>query len=261
MTPPGITRTVGAMDARARIVAVAGPGGNTVLAEVSGGGPLALRRTGPRGGAAEVYLVGAAAGPLGGDVWRLEIVVGPGATLCLRSAAATVALPGRFGAESRWEIDAEVAADGLLDLAPEPLIAAAGARHRTLARIRVADGGALLWREELVCGRDGEQPGDVSSRLSVDHDGKPLLVQDLSVGPAAAGWRSAAVLGGARAVGTLLFAGRAIDAAPPVGPLATGSGAQAAVAALAGPGVLVTAVGTDVAAVRRALNPGKFAHN
>ena len=54
--------------------------------------PLILRQT-PEA----VYLVGGAAGPLGGDVLELRIDVRAGATLRLRTAAAAVALPGRDG--------------------------------------------------------------------------------------------------------------------------------------------------------------------
>ena len=62
-------------------------------------GPLALRET-PRG----VYLVGTAAGPLGGDDLALDIDVGPGACLVIRSAAAMLLLPGPEGGESALRI-------------------------------------------------------------------------------------------------------------------------------------------------------------
>ena len=42
-----------------------------------------------------MHLVSAAATPLGGDTIVLRVIVEPGARLRVRSAAATVTLPGR----------------------------------------------------------------------------------------------------------------------------------------------------------------------
>jgi urease accessory protein len=250
------------MHVRACVRAEAGPGGATVLPELSSSGPLALRRTGPTGGpegAATVHLVGAAAGPLGGDRWRLEVSVGAGAVLHVRSAAASVALPGPDGAASRYDVVVAVAPGGVLDWAPEPLVAAAGARHVTHARVVLAEGAGLRWREELACGRHGEATGSARTVLAVSYGPRPLLAHDLAVGPAAAGWDSPAVLGDARAVGTLLLAGTCCPAAATVsdGRAAPEDGdcsANFATMRLHGPGVLVTAVGTDALAVGRTLS-------
>lgn len=231
------------LHAHARVVAEAGPAG-TVLTELRGGGPLALRRTGRE----EIHLVGAAAGPLGGDRWRIELYVGAGAALRVRSAAASVALPGPDGAASRLDITAAVAPGGLLDWAPEPLVAAAGARHTTYARVDLAAGAGLRWREELVCGRYGEEPGSARSLLTFSHAGRPLLAHDLATGPDAPGWDSPAVLGPARAAGTLVLAG---TCCPPVPTAEDACSANFATMRLAGPGLVVTAVAEDALAVRR----------
>src|SRR5688500_13576061 len=160
---------VGGLTATARVAVVADRG-RSRLAELSGEPPLLPRRTGPRmgprtgsrtgAGPVQVHLVGGAAGPLGGDRLRLEIEVGAGAALCLRTVAASVALPGPDGAESRLDVVATVAAGGRLSWLPEPLIAAAGCRHVAAADVTVAEGGRLVWRDEVVCGRHGEEPGD-----------------------------------------------------------------------------------------------------
>ena len=76
--------------AAAEIVA-AGPAG-TRLPVLASQAPLVLRRT-PEA----VYLVGGAAGPIGGDQLSLRITVGAGALLRLRTAAASIALPGLDG--------------------------------------------------------------------------------------------------------------------------------------------------------------------
>ena len=102
----------------------AGPDGRTRVTVLRSDGPLALRAT-PGG----VYLVGAAAGPVGGDDLALEVDVGPGTTLVLRSAAASVLLPGPHGDVSRLRIRARVAAGGRLDYGLQPAVAAAGCDH------------------------------------------------------------------------------------------------------------------------------------
>jgi len=238
------------MRARARLVAVA-EAGRTRLATVRGEAPLLIRRTGTPGGTAQVHLVGGAAGPLGGDQLTLEIDVGPGASLSVRTVAASVALPGPAGATSRVAVVARVAAGGRLAWLPEPLVAASRCRHTATGRVTLAEGAALVWRDELVCGRYGEAPGDVTVALAVTYGGQLLLRQELSIGPAAPGWDGPAVLDGARATGSLLRVDPAWTAAPPAP--ATLSPTAAALP-LAGPAVLTTATGPDAATVRRHLD-------
>jgi urease accessory protein len=242
------------VDAYVRVVARADGAARTVLEEIRCDGALAVRRTGGREAPTTVHLVGAAGGPLGGDRWRIELVVGAGAHLRVRSAAATLALPGRDGGQSLLEVHARVAAGGLLDFAPEPLVVAAGARHSNRVRVTLDGGAGLLWREEIMCGREGEMPGDLTARLDVVHDRKPLLAQELRLGPEAVGWTSAAVLGGARAMGSVVFAGPPRHNAPAPGPITGSPTVSAAVAELAGPGVLVTAVSSDIVALRGLLD-------
>jgi urease accessory protein len=238
------------MRAEARIVAEADARGGTRLAVLRGESPLLLRRTGPRSpDDVTVHLVGGAAGPLRGDDLRLDLEVGPGARLTVHSVAAQLALPGRAGAPaSRLVIRAVVGAGATLRWLPEPLIAAAGCDHRQDVRVEVAAGGTLVWRDDLVCGRHAEQSGDVHTDLSIRYAGSTLYRHELTVGPRAPGWDGAAVLGGGRAVGSLVLAGPGLPAAALLG-------GDAALMPLAGPGMLATAVGTDIRAVRAALDP------
>jgi urease accessory protein len=244
------------MRASAALVAEAHGDGPTRLVDLRGEPPLLPRRTGTTaGGAALVYLVGGAAGPLAGDRLALSVDVGPGARVEIRSVAATVALPGgagpdgaragrHGGAWSRLDLTVRVGPGAELRWLPEPLIAATGCRHVSRAEIDVAAGGRLRWRDEIVCGRHGEQPGDLRTELDVRYAGRPLLVHDLAVGPDAPGWAGAAVLGGARAVGSLLVVGEAG---------ATAAGPDAASMQLAGRGVLTVAVAADPADLRARL--------
>jgi urease accessory protein len=235
------------MRATARLVAEVRHG-RTRLVVVRSAPPLLLRRTLGAGDGTEVHLVGGAAGPLGGDRLRLEVEVEPGADLCLRTVAASVALPGPDGSPSQMDVVAAVATGGRLAWLPEPLVAATGCRHAATGRVTLADGARLTWRDELVCGRYGEQPGDARVALAVTYGGRPLYQQELAVGPAAPGWDGPAVLDGARATGSMLWVGS--GAVPPVV-----LGPTVALMPLAtGPAVLATATAPDAAALRRHLD-------
>jgi len=116
------------MRARARLVTAVGvDGGGRPVTQVAGlrsEVPLVLRPTLPpadppypaweeamRGGCT-VALVAGAAGPLGGDELRLEVVVGAGSALTLTEVGATLLLPGPRGAESRLTVEVVVEAAG-----------------------------------------------------------------------------------------------------------------------------------------------------
>lgn len=193
------------MRARARIVAECDGAGGTRLTSLHGEAPLLPRRTGPRSGPAQVHLVGGAAGPLRGDELLIEVVVGAGARLCVRTVAASIVLGGRSDVESQTTVRASVGAGGELLWLPEPVVATAGCRHVSRSTVELAAGARLTWREELVCGRTGEEPGNLRLVTAVRQEGRPLSTQELAVGPSAPGWSGPAVLGGHRAAGTVLF--------------------------------------------------------
>ena len=160
---------VSGLTARAAVAARADGTGRTRVTVLRSDGPLALRET-PLG----VYLIGTAAGPLGGDDLALDIDVGPGSRLVIRSAAGMLLLPGPHGGRSALAIRARVGPGGHLDFAPQPTVAAAGCDHRASAEIELAAGATLRWREEIVLGRHGEHPGRCTSRLDVTLAGAPL---------------------------------------------------------------------------------------
>ncbi len=241
------------MIARARVAVEAAGHEGCRLSCLRSDGPLVLR---PTPGA--VYLVGAAAGPIGGDDLRLEIDVGPGAELTLCTAAAAVVLPG--AGPSQLVIEARVGEGGSLRWLPEPTVAAARAVHVTRTRILAGVGARLLWRDEIVLGRHGEEGGSVSARLSVDLDGRPLLRHRIDAGPEHPEWATTAVGGGARCAGSLL----AVDPAwangepGPPGPIMLEAG-TAAVLPLAGPAAHAVALAPDARTLRRMLDGGQAA--
>jgi urease accessory protein len=261
----------------AELVAEAGPGGSLRLPVQRSQAPLVLRRT-----ADAVYLVSGAAGPLGGDALELRIEVRAGATLRLRTVAAAVALPGRYGEESRLSVTATVGPGARLEYLPEPTVAADGARHRTEVTVRLAAEATLLLRDEVLLGRHGERGGACRTRLAVDRDTsrgwRPLLRHELDVSGTDAASFGPAVLAGHRAAGTLLSvepgeagelggsgeagAASAAFGAGVAGVIDGASGAGGvvepwvAVMPLAGPGVLVTALAHDTRVLRQRLDWG-----
>jgi urease accessory protein len=195
----GITSRPSGITAAAHIVAEADNGGVTRFPVLSSQVPLVLRRTPDA-----VYLVGGAAGPLGGDVLSLLIEVGPGAFVRVRTAAASVVLPSQDGAESVLRMTATVGAGARLEYLPEPVVLADGARHRVDLRVDLAEGAALLLRDELILGRHGEQGGSCVTRLRADVTGTPLLRHELTVSGTDQIHMGPAIMAGHRAVGSVL---------------------------------------------------------
>ncbi|MDT0345508.1 urease accessory protein UreD [Streptomyces litchfieldiae] len=234
----------------ARITAA--PGG--ALPVLRGGGPLALRRTRAAGPYAQVTIVGAMSGPLGGDRLRLTAEVEPGAALRVTSAAATLALPGRAPAgPATYDTALAVGEDAELRWLPEPLISVRGSDLRMTTRVELAATARLVLREQQVLGRAGEEPGSLTARLVVRRAGRPLLDQEFACGPGAPGWDGGAVLGGHRALGQLLVVDPELADKPAE---STPLGDTAVLTPLAGPAALVTAVAPDALALRRLLDQG-----
>lgn len=155
--------------------------------------------------AARVALSTGAAGPVGGDHYELEVHVGSRSTLLLREVSATLALPGPHTEASSVHVRVRVEQGGTLIWMPQPIIAAARCRHEHHVHIDLATDARLFIREELVLGRLHEDPGSLRTHLEVRYEHRPLLVQDLHLGPDAPGYDSAAVLGRHKGVGTALI--------------------------------------------------------
>jgi urease accessory protein len=199
-------------------------------------------------------VVGAAAGPLGGDQLSLRITVRAGACLCLRTVAASVALPGLDDAESVLAVTATVEPGGTLRYLPEPVVVADNARHATDIRVTLAEGARLTLRDELILGRHGEQGGAYRGSLRADYAGRPLLRQSLEVSGSDAATRGPAIMSGHRACGTLLRVGPGLPGSAITAAGAPCADQQVAVMPLAtGPAVLVTALANDAVTLRRRL--------
>ncbi|MEA3056968.1 MAG: urease accessory protein [Actinomycetota bacterium] len=205
--------------------------------------PLTLRDT-PDG----LFLVASGAGPVGGDDLTVDITVESSASATIRSAAASLVLPGPSGAASSMRVHARVSGD--LRWLPEPTVLVRGCDHTTVARIDLVASGSVLWREEVVLGRHGEPSGSLLQRLHVDVCGRPLLRNELPVGPRWPGADGPAGLGGAGAVGALLGVG----VGRPPSPCRNLERSRAAVADLSSTAWLLTVVADDAQILRRQLD-------
>ncbi len=155
--------------------------GRTVIADLSAHGQLVARLTGPAGPVATVHIVSQAAGPLNGDEVVVELDVGPGAALRVRTTAATLALPapGSGQRPSRMAVSAEVGEEGLLDWRPEPVVLADGAELDSRTQFRLAATARMAAQEVVVLGRHAEVGGRAAMSIALDVDGQPVLRQRL----------------------------------------------------------------------------------
>jgi urease accessory protein len=202
----------------ARIVATA-DGSRVGVPELRSAPPLTLRRVGPR----EIAIVSSAAWPVGGDDVVLDIAVGPGADLTVSSVAASLAYPSPNGSPSTFTVQVEVASGGTLRWQPEPTVLLARCDHRVATSIRLADGAALMWREDVRLGRAEEPTGSLRQRIVIDRGGRPLVRNELAVGPVWPAASTPAVLGpDCVAIATAYAVGAA------AGPPRAGHGAGAA---------------------------------
>ena len=155
--------------------------GRTVIADLSAQGQLVARLTGPAGPVATLHIVAQAAGPLNGDEVVVELDVGPGAALRVRTTAATLALPAPSSGQrpSRLSVSAEVGEDALLDWRPEPVVLADGADVASRTRFRLAATARMVAQEVVVLGRHAEAGGRAATAVALDIDGQPVLRQRL----------------------------------------------------------------------------------
>ncbi len=141
--------------ASASIVAVAGPDGVTRLPVLASQVPLVLRRTPDA-----VYVIGGAAGPIGGDELSLRISVAErGVPAGADRGGVDRAARARTGSSRCCGFLCLVGAGAHLEYLPEPVVVTTGARHATVVSVSLDEGASLLLRDELLLGRHGEDGG------------------------------------------------------------------------------------------------------
>jgi len=157
---------------------------------------------------ARVALVGQTALLLGGDEVELRIEVGHGAVLELSEVAGTVAYDGR-GHPATWTTSITLDSGARLNWAGEPLVVADGADVTRRTSIDLAEDASATLRETIVLGRSSEVGGALLSRMRVQREGRPILIEDLLLDPR--GRFGPGLLGRHRVIDSLLVFG----AAPP----------------------------------------------
>jgi urease accessory protein len=210
--------------------------------------PLVLRPTGPH----RMHLVQAAGGPLGGDDLALDVRLGVGSSLQLRSAAAMVVQAGRPPAAARWTVAAALAAGAVLDWRPEPTVVCDGAELSSRITVGLRQGARAVLCEEVVLGRASQRGGRFAVELAVELDGAPLLAHTLLLDGADPVLAGPAGTGGAPAVGMLAAVGEGIGD-PPQG-VGEEPGLRWACSELDGPGWLLLALGDSPAEVSALLD-------
>ena len=130
----------------------------------------------------QVHLVGGAAGPLGGDRWALDLDLEPGARVCLRSVAASLAQPDPHGRPSAATVRVRVGDGAVLDAWPEPIVSVRGSHHTLDVALDVERGGEVRWVDEVMLGRHDEVPGTLVLRQRLTEDGCVRAMSELHLG-------------------------------------------------------------------------------
>ena len=135
-----------------------------------------------------VWMVGTGAHPIGGDRVVLRVAVGPGCRTEVRSVSATVARRGSTSApalrrRSRWRCRPRHARPDRSCGAPNPGWPRPGRTIPADARVKMAAGAGLVWRDEFGLGRHGEDPGPWRSRLRVSVAGRVVLASEVGRRP------------------------------------------------------------------------------
>lgn len=194
----------------------------------------------------------AAGGPLGGDELALDVHLGAGSSLQLRSTAAMVVQAGRPPAPARWTVAAQLAVGAMLDWCPEPTVVCDGAELHSRLRVTLQRGAGAVLREEVVLGRAGQRGGRFTGELAVELEGTPPLAHTLLLDGADPVLAGPAGTGGARVIGMLALVGEGING-PPEG-AGEEPGLRWACSTLDGPGRLLLALSDSPAGVSVFLN-------
>lgn len=175
------------MRARSEVVVGVGPDGRTRVEVLRAEAPLLLRESHAslrdQPDAPLVQLVGGAAAPLGGDDLALDVAVGAGAAVVVRSVAATYAQPSTVPARSELVTTARIGAGGRLDWWPEPLVSVRGSDHVATTVVCAEAGSVVRWVDEVVLGRHGESGGRLVVRQRIEVGGHPVCVHDATFDP------------------------------------------------------------------------------
>ena len=141
--------------------------------------PLRLLTPANHGHAAWVYTSNYGGGLVDGDRVAVDVEVGPGAAAFVSTQASTKVYRSPRGTSA--ELRGRVGPDGLLIVAPDPVVCFAGARYRQVQRFQVANSAALVVIDCVLAGRcaAGERWAfsEYRSLIEISRDDR-LLVHD-----------------------------------------------------------------------------------
>jgi urease accessory protein len=155
-------------------------GSRSVVSRAHATSPLRLLTPANHGHAAWIYTSSLGGGLVDGDQIVMDIDVGRGAAAFISTQASTKIYRSPGGTSA--EMHVRVGADGLLVVAPDPVVCFSGARYRQTQTFELADRAALVTLDWVSSGRHAagerwafdEYHGQISVRL----DGR-LLVHDV----------------------------------------------------------------------------------
>lgn len=159
--------------------------GRTALVHRQQRGPLAVQRPFyPEGGACHVYLLHPPGGVVGGDSLCIQAHVNEGAHALVTTPGATkFYLSAGDTAEQIQTL--RVATGAALEWLPQENIFFPGAIAKLITRIELSEGARFIGWETQCLGLpvNGERfdCGQVEFQLRIEHEGKPLLLERLTV--------------------------------------------------------------------------------
>jgi urease accessory protein len=191
-------------------LAVEMSGGVTRRARVGEAGSLRVRCPGSPAGELEAVIVNTAGGVAGGDRFRLDVAVAPGARLVVTSAAAEK-IYRALDAAATIEVTLAVESGGALAWLPQETLLFDQARLARSIEVDLAEDAQLLLAEAIVFGRAGmgETVDDcrLLDRWRVRRGGRLIHAEALRLDGAVAGkLAQPAVANGGVAIATVLVA-------------------------------------------------------
>ncbi len=185
-------------------------GSPTVVDTLSQNPPLRMVRAFSQSDdSALVHLHNISGGVLGGDQLAVTAHVGPGARAQVTTTGATRVYRHRTGLPDAQQLTHfSVAAGGLLEYLPDPLIPFAGSRYRQRTRFELDENAGLFAWELVTPGREasGElfdyEHLEIESRITVQ--GEPIAFEKMCIVPSLRSPSSPLELGRYRSFATLL---------------------------------------------------------
>jgi urease accessory protein len=168
---------------RGDIAVAFGADGRSRASRLYATSPLRLLTPANHGHAAWLYASSYGGGLVDGDRVSLDVTVERGASAFLSTQASTKIYRSSTGTESR--LQADVADDATLVLAPDPVVCFAGARYTQRQRVALAPGGSLVLVDWVTSGRRaaGErwQFEEYLAHTEVEIGGRRVLHDTLSL--------------------------------------------------------------------------------